>query len=72
MLKELNTAFGAVCSTVATTSSALEEGSKILMLKGIAAKQVAAIEAVKSLSEAKENCSEEELNAAIELLSLVD
>lgn len=72
MLKELNATFGAVCSTVATTSAALEEGSKILRIKGIAAKQQAALEAVKSLSEAKKDCNDAELAAAIELLALVD
>lgn len=72
MLKELNATFGAVCSTVATTSYALEEGSKILRLKGVAAKQVAAIEAVKSLEKAKEGCNEQQLKAACELLDMVD
>lgn len=72
MLKELNATFGSLCSVTATTAQALEEGSKILRIKGVAAKQVAALEAVKAVSEAKENCSEQQLAAAVELLSLVD
>lgn len=72
MLKELNAAFGAACSTVATTAAAIEDGSKILRLKGAAAKQIVAIESVKAIKEAKTNLSEEELKAALELLSLVD
>lgn len=72
MLKELNTAFGAVCSVTATTALALDEGSKILRIKGVAAKQTAAIESIKAISAAKKDCTEEELAAAIELLSLVE
>ena len=72
MLKELNQAFGAVCSMTATTAAALEDGAKILRLKGTAAKQVAALEAVASIAEAKKNLTQEELKAAIELLNLVD
>lgn len=72
MLKELNQTFAAICSVTATTAAALEEGSKILRIKGTSAKQIAAIEAVKSIAEAKENLSKEELEAANELLSLVD
>ena len=72
MLKELNTAFSAVCSVTATTAAALEDGAKILRLKGTAAKQVAALEAVASIAEAKKNLTQEELKAAIELLNLVD
>ena len=72
MLKELNTAFAALCSVTATTAQAVEDGSKILRIKGAAAKQVAAIESVKSISEAKKNLTDTELAAAIELLALVD
>lgn len=72
MLKELNTAFGALCSVTATTAQALEDGSKILRIKGAAAKQTAALEAVKSISAAKEECTEAEIKAAQELLALVD
>lgn len=72
MLKELNQAFGSLCSVTSTTAAALEEGSKILRIKGVAAKQTAALEAVKSISKAKEGCSEKELEAALELLSIVD
>ena len=72
MLKELNQTFGAVCSATASTAKAVENGSKILLIKGEAAKQVAAIESVKAIAAAKEGCTEEEIAAAIELLSIVD
>lgn len=72
MLKELNIAFGSLCSVTATTAKAVEAGSKILLIKGEAAKQVTALEAVKSISAAKKDCSDKELEAALELLSLVD
>lgn len=72
MLKELNQAFGALCNVTSTTALALEEGTKILRIKGITSKQIAALESVKALQEAKEGLSDKELTAAIELLSLVD
>ena len=72
MLKELNEAFGALCSTTSTTAKALESGSKILLIKGEAAKQITALEAVKSIKDAKKDCSQEELKAALELLSSVE
>ena len=72
MLKELNQAFGAICSTTSTTAKALESGSKILLIKGEAAKQCSALEAIKAISEAKKDCTQEMLEAAAELLALVD
>lgn len=72
MLRELNEAFGSLCNVTSTTAKALEDGAKILRIKGTSSKQIAAIEAVKAISEAKENCSEAELKAACELLDLVD
>ena len=72
MLKELNQAFGAVCSMTATTAAALEDGSKILRIKGVAAKQTAALESIKAIKEAKDGLSNEDLEAAAELLSIVD
>ena len=72
MLKELNAAFGSLCSVTATTAAALEEGSKILRIKGVAAKQTCALEAVKAISAAKESCTDKELEAARELLSIVE
>lgn len=72
MLKELNATLGAICAVTATTALALESGSKVLRIKGEAAKQTAALEAVKSIAEAKKDCSEAELKAACELLDLVD
>ena len=72
MLKELNSTFGAMCAAVATTSLAINDGAAILRLKGVAAKQTCALESVKAISKAKEGCSEEELKAAIELLSIVE
>lgn len=72
MLKELNTTIAALCSVTATTAAALEEGSKILRIKGTSSKQIAAIEAIKSLEEAKKDLSEQQLEAAAELLALVD
>lgn len=72
MLKELNSAFGALCSVTATTAAALEDGAKVLRIKGSAAKQIAALEAVAAISAAKEGFSSEELKAANELLNIVD
>lgn len=72
MLKELNSAFGALCSTTSTTAKALESGSKILLIKGEAAKQIAALEAVKNIAEAKKGCDDDEIKAANELLTLVE
>ena len=72
MLKELNTAFGAVCQAVSTTSLAVNDGAAILRIKGVAAKQCCALESVKAIKEAKKDLSEEEVKAALELLALVD
>lgn len=72
MLKELNSTLGAICAVTATTALALESGSKVLRIKGEAAKQTAALEAVKSIAEAKKDCTEEQLKAAAELLSSVE
>ena len=72
MLKELNQTFAALCSTTSTTAKAVESGAKILQIKGVAATQVAALEAVKAIEEAKKDCSQEQLEAAAELLDMVD
>ena len=72
MLKELNATLGALCSMTVTTAKAVDDGAKILRIKGVAATQVAALEAVKSIEEAKKDCSQEQLEAAAELLSIVD
>ena len=72
MLKELNQTFAALCSVAASTAQAVEDGSKILRIKGAAAKQITAIEAVAAIEAAKQNCSQEQLTAAAELLALVD
>lgn len=72
MLKEINTMIGAVCSAVSTTSLALEDGSKILRLKGAAAKQCCALESVKAIMAAKEGLSQKELEAAAELLASIE
>ena len=72
MLKELNTMISATAEAVAATSLALTDGAKILRLKGVAAKQVAALEAASAIEAAKQNCSSEQLEAAVELLDMVD
>lgn len=72
MLKEINAAIAATATTVAVAAGALEEGSKILKIKGIAAKNLAAIEAIKALEQSKKDCSNEQLKAATELLNLVE
>ena len=72
MLKELNQTFAALCSVTATTAQAVENGSKILLIKGEAAKQLTALEAVKAIKEASKDASNEEIKAAQELLALVD
>ena len=72
MLKELNQTFAALCSVTATTAQAVEDGSKILKIKGAAAKQLAAIEAVAAIEAAKKNLTQQQLTAAAELLTLID
>ena len=72
MLKELNEAFGALCSMTVTTAKAVDDGAKVLRIKGVAATQVAALEAVKAIEEAKKDCSQEQLEAAAELLALIE
>ena len=72
MLKELNQTFAALCSVTATTAQAVEDGSKILRIKGAAAKQTAALEAVAAIEAAKKDLTQQQLQAAIELLALVE
>ena len=72
MLKELNETFAALCSVTATTAQAVEDGSKILKIKGAADKQLAAIEAVAAIEAAKQNATQEQLNSALELLAEID
>ena len=72
MLKELNETFGALCSMTVTTAKAVDDGAKILRIKGVAAKQTAALESVKAIKEAKDGLSNEDLEAAAELLSLIE
>ena len=72
MLKELNETVASVCEATSVTAKALTDGAKILRLKGAAAKQVAALESVQAITKAKENCTQEQLKAACELLELVD
>lgn len=72
MLKELNQTFAAICQATATTALAVNDGAAVLRIKGVAAKQVCALDAVKSIKDAKKDLSAEELNAAIELLSSIE
>ena len=72
MLRELNEAFGSLCNVTSTTAKALEDGASILRIKGVAAKQTAALESIKAIKEAKNGLSNEDLEAAAELLSIVD
>lgn len=72
MLKELNTAISALCNVTSTASLALEDGAKILRLKGSAAKQITALESVKAIQKAKEGFSDKEIEAALELLSSIE
>ena len=72
MLKELNEAFGAVCKATSTTAQAINDGASILRIKGVAAKQTAALESIKAIKEAKDGLSNEDLEAAAELLSLIE
>ena len=69
MLKEINQTIAAVCTATATTAKAVEDGAAILRLKGAAAKQIAALEAVKAASEAKKGASKDELDQAAALLA---
>ena len=72
MLKELNSTFGAMCAAVATTSLAINDGAAILRLKGVGAKQMAALEAVAAIEAAKKDLTQQQLQAAAELLALVE
>ena len=72
MLKELNQTIAAVCSMTVTTAKAVDDGAKILRIKGISSKQTAALEAVKAIKEAAKDASNEEIKAAQELLALID
>ena len=72
MLKELNGAVGSIFTATSSAFAALDDGAKILRLKGVAAKQVAALEAASAIEAAKQNCSSEQLEAAAELLDMVD
>ena len=72
MLKELNNTIAALCAVTATTAQAAEDGAKILRIKGAAAKQTAAIEAVAAIEAAKKNLTQQQLTAAAELLTLID
>ena len=72
MLKELNQTFAAVCKATSTTAQAINDGAAILRIKGVAAKQVAALEAATAIKEAAKDASNEEIKAAQELLALVD
>ena len=72
MLKELNATLGALCSMTVTTAKAVDDGAKVLRIKGVAAKQVAALEAAAAIAAAKKDCDEQQLQAACELLDLVE
>ena len=72
MLKELNSTFGAMCAAIATTSLAINDGAAILRLKGVGAKQVAALEAATAIEAAKQNATQQQLQAAAELLAMVE
>lgn len=72
MLREINETVASVCEATSVTAKALTDGAKILRLKGAAAKQVAALESVKAISKAKEGFTDKEIEAALELLALVD
>ena len=72
MLKELNNTIAALCAVTATTAQAVEDGSKILRIKGAAAKQITALEAVAAIEAAKKDLTQQQLQAAIELLALVE
>lgn len=72
MLKELNNTVAALCAVTATTALAAEDASKILRIKGAAAKQLAALEAVAAIEAAKQNATQEQLNSALELLAEID
>ena len=72
MLKELNTAFSAVCSVTATTAAALEDGAKILRLKGVGAKQMAALETAAAIQAATAAANQQQLKIAEELLAMVE
>lgn len=72
MLKELNAAFGAVCSATSTTAKAINDGAIILRIKGTSAKQVCALESIKNIKEAKDGLSDAEIAAAAALLEALE
>ena len=69
MLKELNQTVASICTATATTAAALTDGAAILRIKGSAAKNIAALEAVQAIKEAKKDTSQEDIDAAAALLS---
>ena len=72
MLREINETVASVCEATSVTAKALTDGAKILRIKGAAAKQTAALEAVAAIEAAKKDLTQQQLQAAIELLNLVD
>ena len=72
MLKELNGAVGSIFTATSSAFAAVEDGAKILHLKGVAAKQVAALEAASAIEAAKQNATQQQLQAAAELLAMVE
>ena len=72
MLKELNEAFSAVCKATSTTAQAINDGASILRLKGVGAKQMAALEAAAAIQSATAAANQQQLKIAEELLSMVE
>lgn len=72
MLREINETVASVCEATSVTAKALTDGAKILRIKGAAAKQTAALEAVAAIEAAKKDLTQQQLQAAIELLTLID
>ena len=72
MLKELNGAVGSIFTATSSAFAALDDGAKILRIKGVAAKQMAALETAAAIQSATAAANQQQLKIAEELLALVE
>ena len=72
MLKELNGAIGSIFTATSSAFAALDDGAKILRLKGVAAKQMTALETAAAIQSATAAANQQQLKIAEELLSMVE
>ena len=72
MLKELNGAVGSIFTATSSAFAALDDGAKILRLKGVGAKQMAALETAAAIQAATAAANQQQLKIAEELLAMVE